>query len=181
MKTQISKHAHRPWLMKTHIRFLELWEVPGTPPPQPPGMALRQIQAPSVLPQMEVVRKGLSNRGLPWALTQGGRKLKTLFLWSFVTSFSPVSLLDTKCAFTRDTWTALTDLNVSYPYAKIRRGWAAQQYEKCKNYPTKVFHLLTHQAALRTTPAFSSLHLTSSKISCTLHQIWASTWSFTTA
>lgn len=45
------------------MTFLQLCTVPGTTAPQPPGTALMQILAPSVLPQMQVVRKGLSNGG----------------------------------------------------------------------------------------------------------------------
>lgn len=89
-KSQVSKGVHRTWPTKTHITFLHLWTMPGITAPQPPGMVLMQILAPSVLPHMQVVRKGLSNGGLGWALTQRCRKLKTLFLWSIDMFFSCV-------------------------------------------------------------------------------------------
>lgn len=89
-KSQVSKGFHRTWPTKTHITFLHLWTMPGITAPQPPGVALMQILAPSVLPQMQGVRKDLSNGALGWALTQGCRKLKTLFLWSIVMVFSCV-------------------------------------------------------------------------------------------
>lgn len=122
-KSQVSKGVHRTWPTKTYITFLQLWTVPGTTPPQPPGTALMQIWAPSALPQMQVVRKDFSNGDLGWALTQGCRKLKTLFLWSILMVFSCVITGYQVCFYM---WHLNSShLNVLYPYIKVRRGCTA--------------------------------------------------------